>query len=245
MTLLRVVVQTLGKEHPMLRTTFHLDAVDQSNRPFMAVHSQDTAVQSFEIMNGQAKLSSSLRRSFDLSSEFPVRWVILHDTTIQGGKVQTTYRLFAVGHHIAVDGFSLSLLSKQILRLLEPTTEQPTTGETGLSYGEYVQRQVRSIFHSQNDSIDTCCLGCILEKHKRTSCKRFLDVADCAHYSFLVDRTSSRQAQRRLPPHAHMGVLLQRGTAEMERALQNLLVSGRLDHSQLGYKRQFRTHAAP
>ncbi|KAA8625258.1 hypothetical protein A1F94_000313 [Pyrenophora tritici-repentis] len=54
------VVQTMGKTHPMLRTTFHLDGNDLANRPFMAVHSQD-------------KLSSSLRRSFDLSSEFPVR----------------------------------------------------------------------------------------------------------------------------------------------------------------------------
>ena len=127
----------------MLRTTFHLD--DQTNMPFMAVHSQDTSIQCFEIINDEARLSTSLRRGFDLSSEFPVRWVIHHDTTFQAGEIQTKYRLFAVGHHIAVDGFSFSVLSKEILRLLEPHTEQPAGEQPGLSYGEYVQRQVGSI----------------------------------------------------------------------------------------------------
>ncbi|RAR05690.1 non-ribosomal peptide synthetase [Stemphylium lycopersici] len=135
------VIQILGKNHQMLRTTFHLDGDNQVNRPFMSVHSQDTSIQRFEIINDEAKLSSSLRRGFDLSAEFAVRWVIHHSVSFEGGNIQTKCRLFAIGHHIAVDGFSLSILSKEILRLLETQAEQPVAEPTGLSYGEYVQRQ--------------------------------------------------------------------------------------------------------
>ncbi|KAH6846806.1 non-ribosomal peptide synthetase [Alternaria alternata] len=135
------VIQTLGNSHQMLRTTFHLDGDNQVNRPFMAVHSQDTSVQRFEIINDEARLSSSLLRGFNLSAEFPVRWVIHHSVMFEAGNLQTKCKLFAIGHHIAVDGFSLSILSKEILQLLDVQTQQPAAEQSGLSYGEYVQRQ--------------------------------------------------------------------------------------------------------
>lgn len=129
----------------MLRTTFHLDGDNQVNRPFMAVHSQDTSVQRFEIINDEARLSSSLRRGFNLSAEFPVRWVIHHSVMFEAGNLQTKCKLFAIGHHIAVDGFSLSILSKEILQRLDVQTQHPVAEQSGLSYGEYVQRQVNRI----------------------------------------------------------------------------------------------------
>lgn len=199
----------------MLRTTFHLDGDDPMSRPFMAVHSQDASVQSFEIINDEARLSTALRRGFDLCSEFPVRWVIHHEVKFQG-EIENKYRLFAVGHHISVDGFSLSVLSKEILRFLEPPTEQPASKQSGLPYGEYVQRQVRKIRRSTCQSTYTQFLGCLLEKRQRTSCKGFLDVTNRAHGSFLVARSRSYQAHGPLPPHAYMGIFPQRRTAEVE-----------------------------
>ncbi|CAN9439870.1 unnamed protein product [Alternaria alternata] len=109
----------------MLRTTFHLDGDNQR----------------FEIINDEARLSSSLRRGFNLSAEFPVRWVIHHSVMFEAGNLQTKCKLFAIGHHIAVDGFSLSILSKEILQRLDVQTQHPVAEQSGLSYGEYVQRQ--------------------------------------------------------------------------------------------------------
>jgi hypothetical protein len=74
-----------------------------------------------------------------------VRWVIHHSVMFEAGNLQTKCKLFAIGHHIAMDGFSLSILSREILQRLDVQTQHPVAEQSGLSYGEYVQRQVNRI----------------------------------------------------------------------------------------------------
>jgi len=52
-----------------------------------------------------------LRQPFNLQIEPPVRWVILQDAS--------GLRVFLVAHHIAVDGTSMSILSREFLDLLD------------------------------------------------------------------------------------------------------------------------------
>lgn len=51
-----------------------------------------------------------LNRPINLEKEPPVRWVILQD--------KEEFRVYCVSHHIAVDGHSMSILSKEFLSLL-------------------------------------------------------------------------------------------------------------------------------
>ena len=52
-----------------------------------------------------------IRQPFSLSNELPARWIILQDTD--------AYRVYLVGHHIIVDGQSMTIISKEFLELLD------------------------------------------------------------------------------------------------------------------------------
>ena len=58
-----------------------------------------------------AKVNSLLRTAVDLSSTFAVRWLIVINA--EGTE------LFLVSHHIALDGGSMSHLSKELLYFLD------------------------------------------------------------------------------------------------------------------------------
>lgn len=125
----------------MLRTTFHIDGTAQDmSQSYMAVHDPDACFQNIEIVADDTKLAELLRQPFDLSKQFPVRWIIYTHLAVIKGRLQTTYTVYAMGHHIAVDGSSMSYLSSQILELAsqdEPAQALPS----GPSYGEFIQRQ--------------------------------------------------------------------------------------------------------
>ncbi|KAB8255140.1 hypothetical protein BDV32DRAFT_154554 [Aspergillus pseudonomiae] len=139
------VIHALGQQHEMLRTTFHLDhRSDDINQSYMAVHSPVGSFQKFEIVQDPDCVSSTLRRSFDLSTEFPVRWVILQKMSAENGILRTHYDLYIVGHHIAVDGSSMSYLSQRILQQLDPKPNSSLDTEAlpnSPTYGQFVQKQ--------------------------------------------------------------------------------------------------------
>lgn len=66
----------------------------------------------------QPTVTEILHRPILLDRELPARWVILQDPD--------TFRVYVVGHHIVVDGQSMSILSQEFLALLEsPTASLP------------------------------------------------------------------------------------------------------------------------
>lgn len=133
----------------MLRTTFHVDPdTDDMAKSYMAVH-DDSSVQEVEVIVDETKLHAALRRPFQLSSQFPVRWVIRMELACAGGGavLRNSYSVFAVGHHIAVDGTSMSLLSNELMKALEPEAVDAASPKHHLSrpqYGDYIHRQASS-----------------------------------------------------------------------------------------------------
>lgn len=59
----------------------------------------------------EREVTKMLRRPFDLQSEPPARWLVLQDAQV--------FRVYLVGHHIVVDGSSMSLISREFLELIE------------------------------------------------------------------------------------------------------------------------------
>lgn len=133
----------------MLRTTFHLDSSsDDIVDSYMAIHCASEARQNIEIVTDPKKLHKVLRQGFDLTSEYPVRWILLQDMTFENGKPRSQYTLYVVAHHIAVDGSSMSHISKEILQELEapgsaPREETDEASAMPLLYGDCILRQVR------------------------------------------------------------------------------------------------------
>lgn len=133
----------------MLRTTFHIDeSAQKTSQSYMAVHDAENCFQNIEIVSDDAKLQEALRRSLNLSTEFPVRWIIHQSFTVANGSLKSAYTLYAMGHHIAVDGSSMSHLSREILQLLSGEELQ----DTSASYGEFVQRQEAYLRSSEAES---------------------------------------------------------------------------------------------
>lgn len=56
-------------------------------------------------------VSEITRRPFSLDKEFPVRWIILKNCD--------SHMLIVIGHHIAMDGQSMSVLSSEVMGLLK------------------------------------------------------------------------------------------------------------------------------
>ena len=106
-------------------------------------------------------LENVLHRGFNLSEEFPIRWVILRKTldSIANPKISTT--LFVIAHHITIDGVSnvldfeyvvsdvleqtsMSLLSSAIIKGLESGSEDgPAMIDKGMkTYAHFIEEQV-------------------------------------------------------------------------------------------------------
>ncbi len=125
----------------MLRTTFHIDSSAQDmSQSYMAIHDVACSTQNVQIISDEAKLAMELRQPFDLSTQFPMRWIIQPRFVVTNGNLKTAYTVYAVGHHIAMDGSSMSHLSKQLLELAS-AGEPSELSVTEPSYGEFVQRQ--------------------------------------------------------------------------------------------------------
>ncbi|KAM3505259.1 hypothetical protein MY10362_003058 [Beauveria mimosiformis] len=62
----------------------------------------------------QSTVTEILHRPFLLDRELPARWVIL--------QAPDTFRVYVVGHHIVIDGQSMSILSREFLDLLSPSS---------------------------------------------------------------------------------------------------------------------------
>ena len=110
-----VAINTLTYRHSILRSTFH-NANKYQSKPFIAEWDA-SATPILQIITksnnprADAKVNSLLRTAVDLSSTFAVRWLIV----INAGGTE----LFLVSHHIALDGGSMSHLSKELLYLLD------------------------------------------------------------------------------------------------------------------------------
>ncbi|KAF9528634.1 amino acid adenylation domain protein [Crepidotus variabilis] len=113
-------INTLTRRHALLRSTFH-EADDKHDRPFIAEWDPNSAMPVLEIVTkpktpqAEAKVQSILRTAVDLSSTFAVRWVVV----LKGAETE----LFLVSHHIALDGGSMSQLSRELFDLLAIKSE--------------------------------------------------------------------------------------------------------------------------
>ncbi|KAI1318605.1 non-ribosomal peptide synthetase [Xylariaceae sp. FL0255] len=148
-------IHNISCQHPMLRTTFHVDPHSADiSKSFMAVHNGAASVQDIQIAYDSARLHDLLRSGFDLSISFPVRWVISIKTQIEQGKIKHWYSIFLVGHHIAVDGSAMSHISKQLLSCFEasPVDEVAKSVPSGPSYGDYVHEQDAYLRSSAGDA---------------------------------------------------------------------------------------------
>ena len=150
----------------MLRSTFH-DANKSQAKPFVVEWDPNFATAVLRIVTkpkstqGEAKLQSVLRNAVGLSSNFAVRWIVVL------GAAET--ELYLVSHHIALDGGSMSQLSKQFIELLEikPDSTNGSVGALEMSTESFCRAhmlEVRSdLFVSllQPPKSFTTVLGCI------------------------------------------------------------------------------------
>ncbi|KAM3512715.1 hypothetical protein MY11210_003668 [Beauveria gryllotalpidicola] len=135
-------IHKLGSKYDMLRTTFHIDeTAQQTSQSYMAVHDANSCFQNIEIAADDTRLQQALRRGFDLSTEFPVKWIVHQNYSVVNGRLEAACTVYAMGHHIAVDGSSMSHLSRELLQLVESGDGASEPSTTAPSYGEFVQRQ--------------------------------------------------------------------------------------------------------
>lgn len=114
MTITKIIpaIRKLTERHSVLRSVIsvlnnkaHVEEHDaQMAEPVVRIVFRET----FSITENS--ITNFLRQPFNLRSEYPARWVVLQDAS--------TYRLFLVAHHIAVDGGSMSVLSQEFLELM-------------------------------------------------------------------------------------------------------------------------------
>lgn len=116
------VINELTTRHATLRCSIKL----VQNKPHVveyragSIDPEIRLVQRNKNTISQLTVTEILHRPILLDRELPARWVILQDPD--------TFRVYVVGHHIVVDGQSMSILSQEFLALLEsPTSELPPT----------------------------------------------------------------------------------------------------------------------
>lgn len=100
----------------------------------------------------ESEVTKMLRRPFDLQNEPLARWLVLRDAEV--------FRVYLVGHHIVVDGSSMSLISREFLDLVEDMNK-PLPPLADFSHMHMIEvSQIMSFFFSpfwQAPSLTTLC----------------------------------------------------------------------------------------
>lgn len=134
-------IQHLGCQNDVLRATIHIDEnANDISQSYMAIHDASESFQNIEIISDDGKLQQALRKPFDLSKEFPVKWIVHQQLSYVTGGVNTSYTIYAMGHHIAVDGSSMSQLSYELLNFSEDKLSAAQSASSA-SYGDFVHWQ--------------------------------------------------------------------------------------------------------
>ena len=71
----------------------------------------------YETRYDDEAITTVARQPFKLEQEFAVRWVLVQHTS--------SILLYLVSHHIMLDGTSMSLLSTELVKLLDGDESQP------------------------------------------------------------------------------------------------------------------------
>ncbi|BDD57852.1 hypothetical protein MPDQ_001039 [Monascus purpureus] len=104
-------IQLLTRKYSVLRSTI----VVENGTPYMQEFEPSSTCPSIQfVTNGDAHLDTRaimgiLRRAFRFPEDLAVRWCIV--------RLQSGIQLYLTAHHIAVDGGSMSLLSKEFLEI--------------------------------------------------------------------------------------------------------------------------------
>lgn len=107
----QTAIQLLTRKYSVLRSTI----VVENGTPYMQEFEPSSTCPSIQfVTNGDAHLDTRaimgiLRRAFRFPEDLAVRWCIV--------RLQSGIQLYLTAHHIAVDGGSMSLLSKEFLEI--------------------------------------------------------------------------------------------------------------------------------
>ncbi|KAI7763057.1 hypothetical protein LZL87_011200 [Fusarium oxysporum] len=118
------VIHAIADRHGITRST--IAAI--GGKPHILEYPSDSVVQDIRIMVSETAIvpeqfvAEVTRRPFSLDKEFPVRWIVL--------KNSDSYMLIVIGHHIAMDGQSMSVLSSELMgRLKYPEADFAISSE--------------------------------------------------------------------------------------------------------------------
>lgn len=137
----------------MLRSTFHC-ADKIHSRPFIAERDPALASPVIQIVTksigpqAETKVRSLLRTAVDLSTVFAVRWLAVVGTE--------DTELYLVSHHIALDGKSMSQLSKEFWELLTAKSRPQGTASEIVQFQPFYRThtlEVCSLFLSRQKSV--------------------------------------------------------------------------------------------
>ncbi|KAJ6563927.1 hypothetical protein B0H19DRAFT_73896 [Mycena capillaripes] len=145
-------IHSVTQKHGVLRSTVHID--DATRRPVMVEHAAESAAPLLSIItkmtttDGSARLDQLLRPSFDLSREFSVRWIIILD----GSKIE----VFAIAHHIVMDGAAMSMLSADIFKTLQRSRPEESVDQTQKAVA-FSNAYLRETEWSQTPAYEDAC----------------------------------------------------------------------------------------
>ncbi|KAL1924342.1 uncharacterized protein VTP21DRAFT_7377 [Calcarisporiella thermophila] len=129
------VIRSLVRRHGILRSLFYDDP--KTLKCFVKEFSPDDNIPSIQVYPTalpQQDLTKLIRVPFKLEKEFPVRFLISHDP--DASTVRST-AIYIVGHHIALDGISFSLLSREFWAFLE--SDHPSLPTLPYNYGNFIE----------------------------------------------------------------------------------------------------------
>jgi amino acid adenylation domain-containing protein len=146
---LRDALNTLLRRHDVLRTRLVASndgrsvAVEQLVDPHRELPLE---VQRLEGRDAEEHVRRFIQRKFDLEREIPVRWILFDFG-------QERHQLVVVIHHVAVDGWSLSILVKELIgRYRDGHDPQPPRQAAALPYRHYAVLQAERSSNSATES---------------------------------------------------------------------------------------------